>query len=179
MKLHGTQKDIPSHTTTVGTSEDGLKSGLPQVSNIYVDRFLNGNRMLEGDKYFSIIQAYHNSKYIGDGMGLYTYKDKKGGVLLSTISLDTGYTEDMQANLLQRLFLTYLALGVKKIFWYDLHNDGFLKGEREHNFGLLNYDWSPKKAFFAYQEMTQILGKRPIFQKKNRGVGFSYMGISI
>lgn len=164
-----TQKDIPSHTTTVGTSEDGLKSGLPQVSNIYVDRFLNGNRMAEGDKYFSIIQAYHNSKYIGDGMGLYTYKDKKGGVLLSTISLDTGYTEDMQANLLQRLFLTYLALGVKKIFWYDLHNDGFLKGEREHNFGLLNYDWSPKKAFFAYQEMTQILGKRPVFLKKIEG----------
>lgn len=165
-----TQDYIPSHTTIVGTSEDGVKNGLPQVSDIYVDRFLNGNGMIDGDQYFSIIQAYHKNRYIGDGMGLYTYKDKKGGVLLSTISLDAGYTEEAQANLLQRLYLSYLALGVEKIFWYDLHNDGVLEGEREHNFGLLNYDCSPKKAFTAYQEMTQILGEAPVFQERILGV---------
>ncbi|NDW08568.1 cellulase family glycosylhydrolase [Dysgonomonas sp. 520] len=163
------KEGLPQGTNEVKLSDDALKNGLFPVSDIYVDRYLTDRNMKDGDKYYPIIKAYHNDEYIGDGMALYTYNDWKGGLLVSTVSLTTGYTEKEQANLLQRIYLTYLSLGVEKMFWYDLHSDGMMKGEKEHNFGLLNYDWSPKKAYKAYSEMTSILGKNPVFEEKIRG----------
>jgi len=160
---------LPNGTNTIKLSDDAIENGLPPVSDIYVDRYLTNNNMKDEDKYYPIIKAYHNNEYIGDGMALYTYNDWKGGLLVSTVSLVTGYTEEEQANLLQRIYLVYLFLGVEKMFWYDLHSDGILKGEREHNFGLLNYDWSPKKAYESYSDMVSVLGKNPTFEGKING----------
>lgn len=163
-----TQK-VPQYTKQVKISKVAQKGGLPQVQDIYVDRYLDGKEMKAGDRYFPIIEAYDGENYIGDGMALYTYKDWKGAVLMSTISVETGYSEAEQANLLQRVFLTYLSLGVEKVFWYDLHNDGILKGEREHNFGLLNHDFSPKLPYEAYRKLTAVLGNAPAFLKRIKG----------
>lgn len=165
-----TKKELPNYTNTVSTSHEAMRGGLPAVSNIYVDRFLDGKNMKEGDKFHPIIEAYDNNHQpAGAGMALYTYADWKGGVLISTISVDTGFSEDEQANLLHRVYLTYLQAGIEKIFWYDLHNDGALKGEREHNFGLMNNNWTPKKAYYTYQQMTKMLGEHPIFNEKLQG----------
>lgn len=164
-----TKKGVPEHTNTVRLSSIAQEKGLPSISNIYVDRFVDDKNIKDDDRYYPIIRAYNKDKLIGDGMALYTYRDWKGGVLISTISVETGYTEEEQANLLQRVYLVYMSLGVEKMFWYDLHNDGQLKGEREHNFGLLNYDFSPKKAYDAYKHLTEMLGKNPRFVRKVEG----------
>ncbi|NDV96110.1 hypothetical protein D0T84_14485 [Dysgonomonas sp. 521] len=168
-EAYWTKKGVPGNTSKVRTSDVAREWGLPSVSNVYLDRFLDNKNMKENDKYYPIIQAYNGNDEIGEGMALYTYGDWKGGILISTIQLASGYTEEEQANLLQRNYLIYLSLGVEKLFWYDLHSDGQLKGEKEHNFGLLKYDWSPKKAFLAYKEMIGILGENPQYIKMING----------
>lgn len=163
---HWTKKGLPESTNSVQTSPDAIAAGVPAVSDVYVDRFLNAKNLKPGDKYYPIIQAMVNGKVVGEGMALYTYGDWKGGILMSNAAVAGGISEEGQANLLPRMYLTYLAAGISKIFWYDLHNDGKLSGEREHNFGLLRWDWTPKPAFYAYKEMTMALGKNPSFVKR-------------
>ena len=158
-----TAPHVPPYTSDVTLGPDARAAGLPSVENLYVDRFLHGRNMQEGDTYFPIVKAFHEGNYIGDGMALYTYGDWKGGILISTLAVETGYSEREQANLLQRMYLTYLAEGIQKIFWYDLHNDGANEAEREHNFGLLQWDWTEKEAYRAYREMTEQLGANPKF----------------
>lgn len=165
-EAHWTKKGLPESTNSVKTAADAEAAGLPKVNDVYVDRFLSPKNLKPGDKYFPIIQAMAGGKAVGEGMALYTYGDWKGGLLMSTAAVATGLSEETQANLLPRMYLTYLSAGISKIFWYDLHNDGKLAGEREHNFGLLRWDWTPKPAFYAYKEMTTALGKNPSFVKR-------------
>jgi len=158
---------IPESTNTVKTSDDALAGGVPSVTSVYVNRFVNAGNMKEGDTYYPIVEAYkNNQKLPADGIGLYTYADWKGGILYSAIKVQTGYSAERQGNLLQRVYLSYLSLGVKKIFWYDLHNDGGLKGETEHNFGLIDWNANPKQSFFAYKRMTTALGENPTFEQR-------------
>lgn len=160
---------VPISSSVVQTSPDAMKEGLPAVEDIYVDRFLTNENSKKGDIYYPIIQSYSNRRHIGDGMGLYTYRKGNGGILLSTMKLVNGYTREEQASLLCRNALTYLSLGIQKLFWYDLHNDGILIGEREHNFGLLYNDWCPKPAWFAYNRLIKELGTSPQFEQKLMG----------
>lgn len=160
---------LPESSNEVKTNLDAHTFGLPNISNVYVDRFLTAKNAKPGDKYYPIVESYHKGRYLGDGIGLYTYKNHQGGILLSTIRLESGYTEQEQADLLLRNYLAYLSCGIERLFWYDLHNDGSLAGEREHNFGLLNNDWTPKPAYFAYQNMIKILGYSPKFQERIYG----------
>ncbi|NDW08567.1 glycosyl hydrolase [Dysgonomonas sp. 520] len=158
---------IPESTTTVKTSDDALAGGVPSVTSVYVNRFVNAGNMKEGDTYYPIVEAYKNNQRLpADGIGLYTYGDWKGGIIYSAIKVQTGYSAERQGNLLQRVYLSYLSLGVKKIFWYDLHNDGGLKGETEHNFGLIDWNGNPKQSFFAYRRMTIALGENPVFEQR-------------
>lgn len=169
-EAHWTKQGLPVSTYHVATANDALSFGLPKVKNVYMDRFLDDKNLGGKGTFYPIINALDkDGDSLGAGMALYTYNDWKGGVLLSTISVETGYTESEQGNLLQRMYLTYLSAGVEKIFWYDFHSDGTSKGEREHNFGLLNNNWSPKKAYYAYLHMTKALGENPYFIEKIEG----------
>ncbi|RNL82493.1 T9SS C-terminal target domain-containing protein [Sinomicrobium pectinilyticum] len=159
--------DYPYNSSSVKTSEDALNEGLPAVDNVYLTRYLSGEGMEEGDTYYPIITALRSDgNRVAEGMSLYTYGDWQGGVLMSTAAVDAGYTWEEQANLLQRVYLTYLSLGVEKMFWYDLHNDGYSPYEREHNFGLLGWNWNPKPAYHAYKELTEALGQNPTFEER-------------
>ncbi len=166
-EAHWTEKGLPESVTKVKTSADALAAGLPSVDGVYVDRFLRAKNQKPGDKYYPIVQALDSKgKVLGEGMALYTQGEGKGGILMSTAAVAGGLTDDEQANLVARMYLTYIMAGVEKIFWYDLHNDGQKAGEKEHNFGLLRWNWTPKPAFYAYKEMTAALGKNPSFQKR-------------
>lgn len=166
---HWSKKGIPVYTNEVLTARDAVRAGLPEVSNTYVDRFLSFDTPKEGGHYYPLIHAMHEGQIVGEGMALYTFNNHRGGILLSTICLEAGITEQEQANLLQRNCLLYLSLGIEKLFWYDLHNDGSLKGEKEDNFGLLTYDWQLKPAYNAYVELTTQLGRNPTFIKRLEG----------
>ena len=67
-------------------------------------------------------------------------------------------TEDRAAEYLAVLYVTALVDShVSKQFWYDFQNDGLKATNKEHNFGLLRYDGSPKPGYFAYLNLTTLL----------------------
>lgn len=83
-----------------------------------------------------------------------------------------GIGVDEQARYLARLFLLARTMPfIKGVWWYDLQNDGPDPAAREHNFGLLQQDLSPKPAYRALQLVSQLvrdgqyLGQLPISDK--------------
>ena len=71
--------------------------------------------------------------------------------------------DPQQANRLQRVYLSYIANGVKRIFIYNLRNKGTNPAEGEDNFGIVRRDFTPKPAWHAFREMTAALGSTPQF----------------
>lgn len=71
-----------------------------------------------------------------------------------------GISETLQAAYLARsYFLARTLPNIKGMWWYDLRNDGTDPQEREHNFGLLRHDYSPKPAYHVLQAISEIVSK--------------------
>lgn len=66
-------------------------------------------------------------------------------------------TEAEQAQFLVRMMVLQLSSGVRRIFWYDLRNDGWDRHNPEHNFGLIRHDNLPKPAVVAYANLIHRL----------------------
>lgn len=64
-------------------------------------------------------------------------------------------TEDTQARLVGRNGLLLLGHGVDKYFVYKFGSYG-ASPYREHHFGMVRRDLSPKPAFYAYQTLTRM-----------------------
>jgi hypothetical protein len=93
----------------------------------------------------------------------YAPASKKGK--LPILSGEWGYSTDgkdvppeTQAAYLARQQLLNLFAGVPLSIWYDWKNDGSDLHEREHNFGTVTQDLSPKPAYLAVQALTRELG---------------------
>ncbi|WP_288592413.1 glycosyl hydrolase [uncultured Victivallis sp.] len=166
-----TKPGLPKQTTRVKTLEAGKAAGIIDLKNIYVTRFLTPDNLKKGDTYTPLVDALDgNGNSIGQGLALYTFGDWKGAVLGCTMQFAGGITEQEQADLLQTLYLSYLANGVEKLFYYNFHNDGTSPAEREHNFGLVRWDYTPKPAYRAYRAMTAALGRAPKFASRLPGL---------
>ena len=64
----------------------------------------------------------------------------------------------MQAAYLARSFFLARTLpNVRGYWWYDFRNDGTDKHEREHNFGLLRQDYSPKPAYRVLEAISPYI----------------------
>ncbi|MDR1283761.1 MAG: hypothetical protein LBK99_23530 [Opitutaceae bacterium] len=169
---HWNRKGIPVQTENVYVPDAALAAGVPPVSGIYVNRFFSADRLRPGDTFTPLLGIRDSrGEPVPDvaAVALHTCHDWKGAVLASAVSLGGGWTEEEQAALIPRMYLSYLGTpesGVEKIFTYDLHDDGQKRGEREHNFGLVRQDWSPKPAFHAYAGMTKALGTAPEFVRR-------------
>jgi hypothetical protein len=68
-----------------------------------------------------------------------------------------GVSLETQAAFAVRQQLANLLDGVPLSIWYDWTNDGPDPNEREHNFGVVGGDLSPKPAYVAMQTMTREL----------------------
>lgn len=69
-------------------------------------------------------------------------------------------TEEKQAAMIMRLYIQAIVSGdVEKICWYDYRNDGLDRNYNEHNFGILQRDFTPKLAYTAYKTMTEAIGQ--------------------
>ncbi|MCH2341917.1 MAG: hypothetical protein MK363_18790, partial [Pseudomonas sp.] len=69
-----------------------------------------------------------------------------------------GIDQTLQAAYLARSFFLVRTLpNVRGYWWYDFRNDGTDKHEREHNFGLLRQDYSPKPAFRVLEAISPII----------------------
>lgn len=89
-------------------------------------------------------------------------------------------SENIQAKYLSRVYLmSYQFPNVKKLFWYDLRNDGDDKNDRENNFGLINRDYTKKKAYYAYKNLINILNgsqfEKADINEKNGTYDFSFI----
>ncbi len=164
---HWTKKGLPQSTQNVATADGMNAEGIKNLRNIYVTRFLSPKNLKEGDTYTPIVNVCDkDGKPFGQAMALYTFGDWKGAILANTMLIDSGVSEQEMTSLLPRLYLSYLAAGVDKLFFYNLRNKGTNPAEREDNFGLVRRDFSPKPAWHAYKEMTAALGAEPEFVKR-------------
>jgi len=66
-------------------------------------------------------------------------------------------SNNQQAQYLTRMFLTNLYQGIAVSIWYDWKNDGTDPNEREHNFGTVGHDLTPKAAYLAAQTLASTL----------------------
>ena len=66
-----------------------------------------------------------------------------------------------QAEYLARTYLLGTKIPeLKMISWYDYKNDGEDPANNEHNFGIVNFDYSPKPAYTYYKTLrNNITGK--------------------
>lgn len=89
-------------------------------------------------------EAQKNIPIISSEWGYSTFANKG-------VSLDT------QAAFLARQQLGNLLAGVPISIWYDWQDDGPDANEREHRFGTVTQDLSPKPAYVALQTLTREL----------------------
>jgi hypothetical protein len=66
-------------------------------------------------------------------------------------------SDEQQARYLARMFLTNLYQKVPVSIWYDWKNDGADPNEREHHFGTVERDLTPKAAYRAAQTLSSTL----------------------
>ena len=68
----------------------------------------------------------------------------------------------MQAACAARMFLAVRRENIYTgVYWYDFQDDGVDRVEKEHNFGLIREDYSPKPAFQAVGVLNGLLGNLP------------------
>ena len=80
-----------------------------------------------------------------------------------------GVSLETQAAFAVRQQLANLLAGVPISIWYDWKNDGPDANEREHNFGVVANDLTPKPAYTALQTMTRELNGFRIEQRFDVG----------
>ena len=161
-----TDNRIPESTFNVRTAGGMDAEGIKPLKNIYVSRVLNDKNLKPGDTYTPIVHVLgKHGEVVGEGLALYTFGDRKGAILGCTLLYHSGLSEEEQANFIVRNYLAYLAGGVSKLFVYNLRDKGTNPAENEANFGIVKRDFTPKKAYLAYCEMTAALGAEPEFVK--------------
>ncbi|HEY7417115.1 MAG TPA: hypothetical protein VH593_18150, partial [Ktedonobacteraceae bacterium] len=92
-------------------------------------------------------------------------------------------TEVEQAHYLVRSAALCLSVGVEKILWYDLLNDGTAFFAREQNFGLLRRPdargyYTPKLAYTAYAVLIRALADRAFIGREPTASGIYHMRFS-
>ena len=68
----------------------------------------------------------------------------------------TEQLEIEQAHRVARIHLISFAYGVDKVFWYNLRSLENEQYNKEHHFGLLHQDLSPKPSYYAYKTLTSM-----------------------
>ena len=92
---------------------------------------------------------------------------RSDGKALELFVTEIGWTdavipEALQAAYLARAMLLFRrhAQGVP-VFFYDFQNDGTEPGNKEQNFGMIRWDYSPKPSFQAIAVAASLLANRP------------------
>lgn len=80
-------------------------------------------------------------------------------------------SKNTQASYVSRMFLSALPDSqLCGLIYYDLKNDGTNIAEAEHNFGLLEFDHSPKPSYAALKNLIlNTKGRRPLQADVNDG----------
>ena len=76
-------------------------------------------------------------------------------------------SDEKQGQYLARMFLINLQQNVPISIWYDWKNDGPDPNEREHNFGTMSRDLTPKPAYLAAKTLATTLSGFSIEKRLN------------
>lgn len=74
-------------------------------------------------------------------------------------------SEKVADYLTRSILLARTMPEIKGFWWYDLKNDGNRIEEREHNFGLLDYNYVPKSAFYSLKDVAPLVIKSVSFKR--------------
>src|SRR5437588_3737681 len=94
-----------------------------------------------------------------------------------------GMTEEKQAAMLARQFLTNVSNGIPISIWYDWRDDGSDPTEAEHHFGLVRNQYQsggvqvyePKPAYLAARTLTTQLNGYRFAERMNIGSDDDYL----
>ena len=94
-----------------------------------------------------------------------------------------GLTDEMQAAMLAREFLTNIANGIPLSIWYDWRDDGTDPNEAEHHFGLVRNQYQsgrsqvyePKPAYLAAKTLTSQLDGYRFVERRRAGSDDDYV----
>lgn len=108
---------------------------LPQYS-IDMYRALNPFKDIKADKY-----GWEKEVWLGE-CGMHTAPDTTKTNKWS----NKVWLEQEQAHRLPRIYLISFAYGINKVYWYEIRAEEKEPYNKEHHFGLLHSDLSPKPA---------------------------------
>lgn len=81
----------------------------------------------------------------------------------------TRLSEQAQAEYLARMFLINLHQGINVSIWYDWKNDGTDPNEREHQFGVVRHNCTPKAAYLAAKVLSSTLSGYRVKERLDLG----------
>ncbi len=81
-----------------------------------------------------------------------------------------------QAEYLARIYLLGRNFPrLKLISWYDFKNDGESSTNNEHNFGIVNFNFTPKPAYKYYKTLICETGDKPLLSTTATGNFYKYI----
>ena len=152
-----TKKNVPEHARLAPAKEyeDLLKIAVKDEGS----RFLNDSKLKPGDKLIPIINA-STQDYTAPVAAVIKFdSDYKGALIVSTI-MNGGNTnissEPNQGVFLAQAYLLAFAQGVERYFWYEFQAVEQDDVDREHHFGMVHRDLSPKTGYLAMKTLTKM-----------------------
>lgn len=77
-----------------------------------------------------------------------------------------GTSIDIVPQYLSRMYLLAKTIpAIKGVWWYDFQDDGVDKSNREHNYGLVEHDLTPKPSYYAFRDVASLVRKSTFIEK--------------
>lgn len=156
--------NIPWNTVSTPT-EAGKAAGITLPGGSFrSEYFLTPAFLKEGDEFIPLVSGpAKDGTPIASAALVKFNSDFKGKLLLSSMNNEAGtpyqpVDETKQALYLAREIALAMAEGVHRLFWFDLRAREKRRGDREHNFGVMHKDLTPKPAYHAYKT---FVARRP------------------
>lgn len=154
-----------------GKQNKVLVSGLAEVMNPFFDELCSYG----ADKYFDVMNmhsydtperlplhyeslratmdkyGWEKEVWLGE-CGMPTAPD----TTKNNVWADKEWLVQEQARRLPRIYLISFAYGINKVYWYEIRAEEKDPYDREHHFGLLHSDLTPKPAANAYKALIKM-----------------------
>ena len=166
-EAYWTKKNVPEHARLAPAP--GLDDSLKQAAKDEGSRFLNGDLLKPGDKLIPLIVASSSDYHAPVAEVIKFDSDFKGALIVSTI-MNGGSTnvssEPNQGVFLAQAYLLAFAGGIDRYFWYEFQAVEQDDVDKEHHFGMVHRDLSPKSGYLALKTLTKM---RPDGSVQNPG----------
>ncbi|MBR6435258.1 MAG: hypothetical protein IKS45_01995, partial [Thermoguttaceae bacterium] len=166
-EAYWTKKNVPEHTRLAPAP--GLDDLLKQAAKDEGSRFLNADLLKPGDKLTPLIVASSPDYNAPVAEVIKFDSDFKGALIVSTIM--NGGSTNVSSELNQGVFLAQAYLlafagGIDRYFWYEFQAVEQDDVDKEHHFGMVHRDLSPKSGYLALKTLTKM---RPDGSVQNPG----------